>query len=485
MTSHDSSENIHCLLYTALIQLEYLEAILCRDRDLSLSLGVIPPNKGSPGVTYYGAYFYPYTPPGVDPVFAVVGGREAIIARPHPSRGIEIIHYFHDDLFFPTEALCSACWTRCTRTGAPLLAVGGAAGIIKIINIRTGKVQQTLVGHGDEIMEILVSPINQDILASASADSTVRLWNISAEYERQPCALICAGEGHRETILSIAFHASGRYLLSGGMDHIVNLWILPSAMPAGRDDPVVLHYPHFATSMVHSNYIDCLAWHGDVVLSKAAKESRIVLWSIQGFNSRVDPSVWGAPPTTHEFRETRSVFGAGFERLVMFECRDTEPFFMRFGFWGGRGMHPVLAMGSTLGRVRSPVRHIAFSVGGEYMVMVGEQSMITVWLGARCNNLVKPPPIAQPAASYEGGIVEVPLDNLRDLEVFVAATGSAFTVSPEYVAGNEPGSISDYVSVDTYIYWSSGYISFAWVNLFFGSLQRRSGMTGISDIAYG
>lgn len=42
MTSHDSSENIHCLLYTALIQLEYLEAILCRDRDLSLSLGVIP-----------------------------------------------------------------------------------------------------------------------------------------------------------------------------------------------------------------------------------------------------------------------------------------------------------------------------------------------------------------------------------------------------------------------------------------------------------
>ncbi|KAH0604483.1 uncharacterized protein H6S33_006860 [Morchella sextelata] len=398
----------------------------------------IGPNKGSPGVTYYGAYFYPYTPPGVDPVFAVVGGREAIIARPHPTRGIEIIHYFHDDLFFPTEALCSACWTRCTRTGAPLLAVGGAAGIIKILNIRTGKVQQTLVGHGDEIMEILVSPVDQDILASASADSTVRLWNIGAQYERQPCALICAGEGHRETILSIAFHASGRYLLSGGMDHIVNLWVLPAAMPAGSDDPLVLHYPHFATSMVHSNYIDCLAWHGDVVLSKAAKESRIVLWSIQGFTSRVDPDAWGAPPTTHEFRETRSVFGAGFERLVMFECRDTEPFFMRFGFFGARGLHPVLAMGSTLGRVnmwdlcrtemfrresgrgreesvgsaggevplgvkvkvvddvsdpfalvrphhfvdipkvRSPVRHIAFSVGGEYMVMVGEQSMITV-----------------------------------------------------------------------------------------------------------
>ncbi|KAI5838728.1 WD40-repeat-containing domain protein [Morchella snyderi] len=404
---------------------------------------IIGPNKGSPGVTYYGAYFYPYTPPGVDPVFAVVGGREVIIARPHPSRGIEIIHYFHDDLFFPTEALCSACWTRCTRTGAPLLAVGGAAGIIKILNIRTGKVQQTLVGHGDEIMEILVSPTDQAILASASADSTVRLWNIDARYTRQPCALICAGEGHRETILSIAFHASGRYLLSGGMDHIVNLWVLPAAegagMAAGSDNPRVLHYPHFATSMVHSNYIDCLAWHGDVVLSKAAKESRIVLWAIQGFTSRVDPAAWGAPPTTHEFRETRSVFGAGFERLAMFECRDTEPFFMRFGFFGARGLHPVLAMGSTLGRVnmwdlcrtemfrkesgsrgreesvgsaggevplgvkvkvvddvsdpfglvrphhfldipkvRSPVRHIAFSVGGEYMVMVGEQSMITV-----------------------------------------------------------------------------------------------------------
>lgn len=398
----------------------------------------IGPNKGSPGVTFYGAYFYPYTPPGVDPVFAVVGGREVIIARPHPSRGIEIIQYFHDDLFFPTEALCSACWTRCTSTGAPLLAVGGAAGIIKIINIHTGKVQQTLSGHGDEIMEILVSPSDQNLLASASADSTVRIWNIHPDYSTQPCALICAGEGHRETILSISFHATGRYLLSGGMDHIVNLWILPKEMPAGSDKPVVLHYPHFATSMVHSNYIDCLEWHGDVILSKAAKEHRIVLWSIQGFTSRLDPEAWGSPPTTHEFRETRSVFGPGFERLVMFECKDTEPFFMRFGFFGAKGLHPILAMGSTMGRVnmwdlcrtemfrkesgegreesvgsaggemplgvkikvvddvtspfglvrphhcvdipkvRSPIRHIAFSVGGEYMVMVGEQSMITV-----------------------------------------------------------------------------------------------------------
>jgi polycomb protein EED len=264
-----------------------------------------------------------------------------------------VIQYFLDDLKF-NEALCTAAWTKDLKTGDPLLAVGGQAGIIKLLDVKAGKVVKTLSGHGDEIMEILLHPHDQTLIASASADSTVRIWSLDPGYSDQPCALICAGEGHRETILSIAFHASGKYLLSGGMDHIVNLWVipgLPDEATTGTDKPITLMYPHFSTSMVHSNYIDCLAFHGDYILSKAAKESKIVLWSIQNFSSRSPPPPPSAAPTTHEWRETRSSFGGTFERLLQFSIPDTEPFFMRFGFFSRPGLDPVLAMGSTNGKV--------------------------------------------------------------------------------------------------------------------------------------
>lgn len=239
------------------------------------------------------------------------------------------------------------------------------------------------------------------------------------------------------------------------MDHIVNLWVLPDlpASSTGSDNPITLHYPHFSTSMVHSNYIDCLSFHGDYILSKAAKESRIVLWAIEGFTSRAVPPTAAEAPTTHEWRETRSAWGGGFERLCQFEITKTDPFFMRFGLFTRAGCHPVLAMGSTTGRVnvwdlcrtevfaklpladgetppsespagelrvqsvgtginelgrglkisegkkdvlgdpygvvkphhffdiqkvKTTIRHIAFSQGGEYMVMVGEGSMISI-----------------------------------------------------------------------------------------------------------
>lgn len=93
-------------------------------------------------------------------------------------------------------------------------------------------------------MDIATHPCDQDIIASVSADSTARLWSIDPALRSQPCVLICAGNGHKETILTLvcdihipvqfnircswqdylkAFHASGRYLLTGGMDRLINL----------------------------------------------------------------------------------------------------------------------------------------------------------------------------------------------------------------------------------------------------------------------
>ncbi|KAI5783897.1 WD40-repeat-containing domain protein [Peziza echinospora] len=301
--------------------------------------------------TLYSVSFYPYTRPREDPVFAVVGGIETIVLRPNAENGAEIIQYFVDDS--PEEVLCTSCWTKDKDTGDPLLAVAGNAGIIKILNVKTGKVIQTLTGHGDEVMDLKISPEDPTLLASASADSTIRIWSLDPKHRGQPCACICAGEGHRETVLTVAFHDNGRYLLSGGMDHIVNLWILPElpAASTGSDHPITVIYPHFSSSMVHSNYIDCIAFHGDLILSKAAKEHKIILWQIQNFSSAAPPLPPSRAPTTHEWRETRSAYGGTYDRLLQFSAPDTEPFFLHFGVLSQPNIHPVLVIGGTTGRV--------------------------------------------------------------------------------------------------------------------------------------
>ena len=103
--------------------------------------------------------------------------------------------------------------------------------------------------------------------------------------------------------------------------------------------------------MVHSNYIDCLAFHGDLIISKAAKEHKIILWQIQNFSSKEPPLPPSAAPTTHEWRETRSAYGGTYDRLLQFSAPDTEPFFLHFGILSKPNHHPVLAIGGTTGKV--------------------------------------------------------------------------------------------------------------------------------------
>jgi polycomb protein EED len=78
---------------------------------------------------------------------------------------------------------------------------------------------QTLIGHGGvstrgkslraltdddkDVNDLSISPANPEILASASADNTIRIWSLNPAHKKQPCAILCAGEGHLDTVLSV------------------------------------------------------------------------------------------------------------------------------------------------------------------------------------------------------------------------------------------------------------------------------------------
>src|SRR5262245_55418534 len=163
------------------------------------------------------------------------------------------------------------------------------------------------------------------------------------------------------------------------MDHAVCLWLCPilfssssclaaptDAIPPTTDLPERYSYPHVSTTAIHSDYVDCVDFHNDFVLSKSAREGKIVLWQIRGFDSQRkydSPSSFIQPPTNHEWKETRSAFGYGVERLMQFEIRHCEPWFMKFGQFSspadpsrlpaaiGPGFGTFLAMGNLNGNV--------------------------------------------------------------------------------------------------------------------------------------
>ena len=124
---------------------------------------------------------------------------------------------------------------------------------------------------------------------------------------------------------------------------------------AGKDKPTVVVYPHFASIGMHSDYVDCVRFWGDLILSKASSgnnikvtKGEIMLWKIDGFYSGDNNPP--EPPMPGYGRATRSAFGGGFQRLCTFDMTNVEPFYMRFGLFKGLGHRPMLVMGNVKAR---------------------------------------------------------------------------------------------------------------------------------------
>jgi WD40 repeat protein len=83
---------------------------------------------------------------------------------------------------------------------------------------RDGSLQTTLLGHRDQVKQVVFSP-DGHILASASSDRTIKFWSLQG-------TLLQTLKGHDDQVLSLDYHPDGQTLASASRDRTAILWNL-------------------------------------------------------------------------------------------------------------------------------------------------------------------------------------------------------------------------------------------------------------------
>jgi len=284
-----------------------------------------------------------------DPVlFATVGHNRVTIYECHEGGKIKLLQSYADPC--TEENLYCCAWSVDSSSGQPILAVGGVRGIIRIISPTMGQCVKEFVGHGNAVNELKFKPRDPNILLSVSKDHDLRLWHVP----RGVCAVVLGGVGgHRDEALSADFNLQGTRIVSCGMDHSLKVWSLEKDSvrralaladtynPHTTDKPFPTeynHFPEFSTRDIHKNYVDCVRWMGNLLLSKSC-ENCIVCW-----RPGAGPGGEGrSPKLKPEEKDSEKVWV-----LHRFEFRDCDIWYMRFSLDYNQ---QIMALGNQIGNI--------------------------------------------------------------------------------------------------------------------------------------
>jgi S1-C subfamily serine protease len=101
------------------------------------------------------------------------------------------------------------------------LVSGSDDGTVKVWNLQTGESIQTLTGHNDVVNCVAIS-LDGNTAVSSSDDETIRVWNL--ETGKSELTLT----GHEDWINTVAISADGTTVVSGSSDQTVRVWDLNS-----------------------------------------------------------------------------------------------------------------------------------------------------------------------------------------------------------------------------------------------------------------
>ncbi|KAI9097009.1 WD40-repeat-containing domain protein [Phlyctochytrium arcticum] len=105
---------------------------------------------------------------------------------------------------------------------------GSSDNTCRVWDTETGECQTVLEGHTSRIWDVASSK-NGSLLASASGDGTVKLWDYKPhKTSATPCVATFLEEGGGD-VYSVKFHPTGTHIATGGYDKVVRLYDIERA----------------------------------------------------------------------------------------------------------------------------------------------------------------------------------------------------------------------------------------------------------------
>ena len=201
-----------------------------------------------------------------------------------------------------------------------LLISASADKTIRLWNISTGELIRTIAGHNERVTALSFSP-DRESFASASTDRTIKIWGIDGD-------LRTILQGHTNEVTTIAFSSTGR-LASGSADNTVRLWDID------RRTSTILGK--------HNGIVSTLAFSPDgKTLASGSRDSTISLWSVDDAKLRRTLTGHSSSVNALSFNQDGSVLASGSD--------DTS-----IRLWNPETGDPITALAGTQDRVVSVV----------------------------------------------------------------------------------------------------------------------------------
>jgi WD40 repeat protein len=121
------------------------------------------------------------------------------------------------------------------------LATASADNTVRLWDVASGRHRATLKGHTDYVCAVAFHPDGKR-LATGSFDQTARLWSLATGQRVKTL------EGHRGIVMAVAFHPDGKLLATGGMDGTVRLWNVAT----GKEQTILRAHKAWVNGLVFS-----------------------------------------------------------------------------------------------------------------------------------------------------------------------------------------------------------------------------------------